>query len=327
MKIHNKYSKLIATGVVIVSAIILLMIISPWYSLQETETAVITQFGKPRTSTNEAGIHWKIPFVDKVNVLPKQILEWDGEVKQFPTYDKRMILVDATVRWKINNPILFFESLSTVSSAMARLDDILDAASRQVVSQHTFESLVRDSNRITELDKKTLTLLLQQGFTEEDLLNFPKIKAGRSTLASEMKEAVVKDLNNMGIEIVNFYVKKINYIDENLNSVFESMVAERRKIAQTYKSEGENYRKKKIGEIDMKTKEIMADAKMESKQIEGEADAKAAQIYNEAYNKNASTREFYEFLKKMEMYEKIPRTTSLVISTDSEFFDMFKTYK
>ena len=312
---------------IVFAIIIFLMIFSPFYILQETELAVITQFGKVRTSATTAGLHLKVPAIDKVNILPKKILEWDGEVKQFPTYDKRMILVDAIARWRINNPELFFESLTNTNNALLRLDDILDAASRQVVSQHQFESLVRDSNRINNLDDKTMALLMQQGFSEEDLSHFPQLEVGRSILASEMKKAVVSDLNNMGIEIVNFYIKKINYIDDNLKSVFDSMIAERKKIAQTYRSEGDNYREKKFGEIDKRTKEIMAEAQMKSKLIMGEADAKAASIYNNAYNKNASTRDFYEFMKKMEMYKKIPDTASLVISTDSEFFDLFKKYK
>lgn len=322
----SKISKNALVALIAVVSIIIFFMISPLYTLKETEMGVITQFGKPKSSVNTAGLHWKVPFIDKVNILPKMILEWDGEIKQFPTYDKRMILVDTTVRWKISNPNLFFESLSSISSATARLDDILDAASRQVVSQHTFESLVRDSNRIIELDEKTKQLLLKQGFTEEDLSNFPRIINGRSALAVEMRSVVAKDLKEMGIDVVSFYIKQINYIDENLKSVFDSMVAERRKIAQTYRSEGENYREKKFGEIEKKTKEIMAEAQKKSKEIMGKADAEAAQIYNEAYNKNASTRDFYEFLKKMEMYKKIPKSASLLISTDSEFFDMFKNY-
>ncbi|HOL57286.1 MAG TPA: protease modulator HflC [Spirochaetota bacterium] len=323
--ISKSLKMLIITIIIIVVTFFLILILGPFYTLKETECAVITRFGKPKKSVTNSGLHLKLPFIDKVNILPKVILEWDGEVRQFPTYDKRMIMVDTMVRWKIKDPLLFFESLSTVANAIIKLDDILDAASRQVVSQHTFESIIRDSNRIIELDEKTIKLLLEQGFTREDL-KFPTIQIGRSELAKEMKKIVIDDLANMGIEVINFYIKKINYIDENLNSVYESMIAERKKIAQSYRSEGENYREKKLGEIEQKTKEIMAKAQEESRRIMGEAEAEAARIYNNAYNRNASTREFYEFLKKMEMYKKIPNNSSLIISTDSEFFNMFKKY-
>lgn len=316
---------IIITFLIIMILSFLILSIGPFYILKETECAVITQFGKPTKAVMSAGLHFKIPFIDKINILPKLILEWDGEVRQFPTYDKRMIMVDTMVRWRIKEPLLFFESLSSVNNAIIRLDDILDAASRQVVSQHTFESIIRDSNRIIELEEKTIKLLLEQGFTREDL-KFPEIIIGRSELAKEMKKIVISDLEKMGIEVINFYVKKINYINENLNSVFESMIAERMKIAQSYRSEGENYRQKKLGEIEQKTKEIMANAQQESRKIMGEAEAEAAKIYNDAYNRNASTRDFYEFLKKMEMYKKIPNNSSLIISTDSEFFNMFKKY-
>ena len=322
---YERNKKWLVPTFVIAIVVALFVILMPVYVLQETQSAVVTLLGKPVREVTTAGLHFKIPYIEKVNILPKMIMDWGGEVRQFPTYDKRMILVDTTVRWKIKSPILFFESLSTVNNAMLRLDNILDSASRQVVSQHPFESLVRDSNRVNQLDERTIDLLLQQGFTKEDLV-FPKIDLGRSDLSEEMRAAAEEELEKMGIEIVNFWVKKINYIDDNLKSVYESMCAERQKIAQTYRSEGEKYREKKFGEIEEKTKEILATAQEEARKIMGEAEAKATEIYSQAYNRNDSTREFYEFMKKMEAYRNIPENVSLVISTDSEFFDMLKGY-
>ena len=322
---YEKNRKWLVPTTVVAIIIGIFVWLMPVYLLQETQCAVVTLFGKPVRQITNAGLHLKIPYIEKVNVLPKVIMDWGGEVRQFPTYDKRMILVDTTVRWKIKDPIIFFESLSTVDNAMLRLDNILDSASRQVVSQHPFESLVRDSNRVNQLDERTIDLLLQQGFTKEDLV-FPKIDLGRSNLSEEMRAAAEDELEKMGIEIVNFWVKKINYIDDNLKSVYESMCAERQKIAQTYRSEGEKYREKKFGEIEEKTKEILATAQEEARKIMGEAEAKATEIYSQAYNRNDSTREFYEFMKKMEAYRNIPENVSLVISTDSEFFDMLKGY-
>ena len=322
---YERNKKWLVPTFVIAIVVALFVILMPVYVLQETQSAVVTLLGKPVREVTTAGLHFKIPYIEKVNILPKMIMDWGGEVRQFPTYDKRMILVDTTVRWKIKSPILFFESLSTVNNAMLRLDNILDSASRQVVSQHPFESLVRDSNRVNQLDERTIELLLQQGFTKEDLI-YPQIDLGRSNLSEEMKIAAEEELEKMGIEIVNFWVKKINYIDDNLKSVYESMCAERQKIAQTYRSEGEKYREKKFGEIEEKTKEILATAQEESRKIMGEAEAKATEIYSKAYNRNDSTREFYEFMKKMEAYRNIPENVSLVISTDSEFFDMLKGY-
>ena len=322
---YERNKKWLVPTFVIAIVVALFVILMPVYVLQETQSAVVTLLGKPVREVTTAGLHFKIPYIEKVNILPKMIMDWGGEVRQFPTYDKRMILVDTTVRWKIKSPILFFESLSTVNNEMLRLDNILDSASRQVVSQHPFESLVRDSNRVNQLDERTIELLLQQGFTKEDLV-YPQIDLGRSNLSEEMKIAAEEELEKMGIEIVNFWVKKINYIDDNLKSVYESMCAERQKIAQTYRSEGEKYREKKFGEIEEKTKEILATAQEESRKIMGEAEAKATEIYSKAYNRNESTREFYEFMKKMEAYRNIPENVSLVISTDSEFFDMLKGY-
>ncbi|MCK4796896.1 MAG: protease modulator HflC [Spirochaetes bacterium] len=323
---EKKINKTIIVLVVIAVLIIAVAILGPWYTLSEIKIAVITFLGKPRVTVTTAGLHLKIPIFDKVNYLPKRILEWDGEVQQFPTYDKRMILVDATVRWRIKDPLLFFESLTDELGAMARLDDILDAASREVVSKHPFEELVRNSNRINELDEKTIEPLLKQGFTREELEGFPKINVGRSLLSEQMKKYTVEKLGEYGIEVVDFFVKKVNYIDDNLKAVFGSMIAERNKIAQAYRSEGVKQREEIIGNTKKDTKVIMAEAQEKSKQIKGEADAEAAAIYNRAYNRNSTTRDFYEFIKKMEMYQKIPSNTSLIISTESEFFDMFKNY-
>lgn len=320
-----KYTKTIIMVLISIAVLFVLWIGKPAYTLNEKEYAVVTLFGKPVREVNTAGLHFNIPFIEHVNRLPKNILKWDGEVKQFPTYDKRMILVDTTVRWKVTAPILFFESLTSVENAMLRLDNILDSASREIVSQYPFEDLVRTSNRINSLGEDTIKLLLQQGFIREDLV-FPSIDVGRDKLASQMRERATLELAKMGIGIANFSIKKIYYIDDNLSSVYDSMVAERQKIAQGYRSEGLKYRERKFGEIDEKTKEILASAKQEAKTIMGEADAKAAEIYSSAYNKNASTRDFYEFIKKMEMYQKMPASTSLVISTDSDFFDMLKDY-
>ncbi|MBQ1998679.1 MAG: protease modulator HflC, partial [Spirochaetales bacterium] len=225
---YERNKKWLVPTFVIAIVVALFVILMPVYVLQETQSAVVTLLGKPVREVTTAGLHFKIPYIEKVNILPKMIMDWGGEVRQFPTYDKRMILVDTTVRWKIKSPILFFESLSTVNNAMLRLDNILDSASRQVVSQHPFESLVRDSNRVNQLDERTIELLLQQGFTKEDLV-FPQIDLGRSNLSEEMKIAAEEELEKMGIEIVNFWVKKINYIDDNLKSVYESMCAERQK--------------------------------------------------------------------------------------------------
>jgi len=323
----NKNMKIIV-GVIIgfIILIFLISILGPLYTLSETELSVITRFGNPVKIAKTAGLHFKIPVLDKVNKLPKWVLEWDGEVKQFPTYDKRMILVDATVRWRISDPLIFFESLTNISTAAGRLDDILDAASRETVSKHTFEELTRTTDRINQLDEKTIDLLLQQGFTKEDLEVFPHIEVGREMLNEDMKKYSINKLEQYGIEIIDFFVKKVNYIDDNLASVYGSMIAERNKIAQAYRSEGKRQEEVWKGRIEKEKAEIMADAQEREKEIRGEADAEATKIYNNAYNRSSSTRDFYEFVKKMEMYKKMPSNTSLIISTESEFFDMFKNY-
>ncbi len=319
-------NRVVLTVVIVISVIIFFMIFGPWYTLQETEMVVITRFGQIVKGVKDAGLHMKIPMIDKVNYLPKQILEWEGEARQFPTNDKRMILIYTNVKWKISDPLLFFTSVSDEQNAKARLDDILDATSRKVISQYSFEEIVRNSNRIKQLNKDTIALLKEIGVTEEDLDSYPNIKVGRIKMMEEMQKDVSEKASAMGIEITAFFIRKVNYIEDNLVSVYESMIAERKKIAQSYRSQGERYRQEKLGETDQRAKEILALAKEEAKTIMGQADAEATRIYSDAYNRDASTREFYQFIKKMEVYKKTSENTSLVISTDSQFYDMMKKY-
>ena len=322
----NNKNKVLIIVAIAIFAVIVIMIFGPWFTLQETEMAVITSFGQIIRSVEEGGLHMKVPGIDKVNYLPKQILEWEGEARQFPTNDKRMILIYTSVKWKIKDPMLFFRSVSDEYNAKARLDDILDAASRKVISQYSFEEIVRDTNRIKELSQETINLLKEIGLTEEELISYPNIKVGRTKMMNEMKRDVDEKVETMGMEVTAFFIRKVNYIEDNLKSVYESMIAERKKIAQSYRSQGERYRQEKMGEMDQRSKEILASAKEEAKSIMGQADAEATRIYSEAYNRDNSTREFYQFIKKMEIYKKTTDNTSLVISTDSDFYDMLKKY-
>lgn len=324
---NNPKQKTIFFVILAVVIVIFIFVLSPVYTLLESDMAVITMFGNPKRSVVSAGLHFKLPFMEKVTKLPKKVLAWDGEVKQFPTYDKRMVLVDTTVRWTIKDPILFYKRLGTVKHAMSRLDDILDSASRKVVSKHFFEEITRSTDRITDLSPDTIELLQNQGVTMEDLKNFPHIRVGRKTLSEKMKEIVIPICSNMGINVVEFYIKKVNYIKDNLESVYQNMIAEREKIAESYRANGISYKKEKLGEIEKQKQQIIAHGQGESRTIRGEGDAEATRIYNTAYNRNASTREFYEFIKKMEVYADMPSNTSLIISTDSDFFNMLKSYK
>lgn len=321
----KKNIKLIIIGAAVL-ALILFLIFGPWFSLQETDMAVITRFGQPIRAIESAGLHFKIPIIDKVNYLPKQILEWEGEARQFPTYDKRMILIYTSVKWKIKDSMKFFISVSDEYNAKARLDDILDSASRKVISQYSFEEIVRDTNRIKQLNNETISMLKEIGLTQEELDSYPSIKVGRTKLMDEMQKDVEEKVSTMGMEVTAFFIIKVNYIEDNLKSVYESMIAERKKIAQSYRSQGERYRQEKLGEMDQRAKEILANAKEQAKTIMGQADAEATRIYSDVYNRDASTREFYQFIKKMETYKKTSGNTSLVIGTDSDFYDMLKKY-
>lgn len=326
-QINEKNIKWLILLGVIVFLIVILIRMGPVYTLNEVDQAIVTRFGNPIRTVTDAGLHFKMPGIDRVNVLPKHTLSWDGEVQQFPTYDKEWIQIDTTARWRISDPILFYEQLNNVTNAMRNLDSFLDSASREVVSRNSFHEVVRVSNRIKELDEETVKLLEEQGVKQEELDLKPVINKGRDELTKEMQNFAAKELKNRGIELVSMYIKKINYVDENLGAVYDQMISERKRIAQAYRSQGEQLRLEILGDIDQQVKTILSEAELEARTIRGKADAEATNLYNQSYNRNNSTRDFYEFMKKMEMYKNTPSNASLIISTDSEFFNFFKRYK
>ncbi|MCG2713178.1 MAG: protease modulator HflC [Candidatus Omnitrophica bacterium] len=302
----------IITVIVLAAIIILFAISGVFYTVNETQQVVVTQFGQPiGQPITKSGLKFKIPFIQQVNYFEKRILEWDGEPNQIPTKDKKYILVDTTARWKIKDALRFLQSVGNETGGQARLDDILDSATRDAVTNQNLVEAVRNSNRIIE--EKTTPEEDSMGGVEE----LEKIEQGRELLTRAILEEASKIVPQYGIELIDIRIKRINYVSDVQEKVFERMISERKRAAEQYRSEGQGKKAEIEGKRAKELNQIESDAYRVAEELKGKADAEATNIYAQAYNKSP---EFYAFLKTLETYKNtIDKSTTLILTTDSEY--------
>lgn len=305
----------------IISAIIIILILvvaaQGSYIVNENEQVVITQFGKPVGEAITApGFYFKIPFIQTTNYFEKRFMEWDGDPNQIPTKDKKFIFVDAYARWQITDPLQFYKRMTNERGAQSRIDDILDGETRNFVAKNNLEEVVRSSNRNPIVSDTTLGL-------EADSL--PKILVGRQKIQDAILLAANSEASDLGIAILDFRFKRINYVKEVQEQVFERMKSERFRIADKFRSEGQGEASRINGEKDKELKTIQSEAFKKAEEIKGDADATAAAIYAAAYNQSFQSQALYAFLKSMETFEKtFDGKTSVILSTDSELYKYLK---
>ena len=292
--------------VVLLAALVLLG--QTAYTVSETEQVIITRLGEPvGDPVVESGLHFKLPFIERINVFEKRFLEWDGNPNQVPTKDKRFIWVDTYARWRIVDPLLFFQRLRDERGAQSRLDDILDGETRNAVAQHDLIELVRSTNRNPE------DVPIE---SEEESVILDKIAQGRQEITREILTTAAGRVADLGIELLDLRFKRINYVEEVQQDVFARMIAERQRIAQQFRSEGQGEAARIDGERERELAQIVSEAYREAEALRGEADAEATRVYAEAYNRDA---DFYAFTKSLETYEAtMDPSTVFILGTDSE---------
>ncbi|NOZ63187.1 MAG: protease modulator HflC [Calditrichaeota bacterium] len=296
----------------------IIVIANALYIIDETQQVVITQFGKPvGNPISDAGLHYKVPFIQQVNYFEKRLLEWDGNPSEILAKDKKFILVDTYARWKITKPLKFFTSVVDENGAQTRLDNIIDAATRDLVTGNVLMEVVRTSNRsmaMSEIDSSVISEL-----------KIDSILVGREKLTRSILLAVQEKAKDYGIDIVDVRIKRINYIDEVRQKVFERMIAERLRMAEKYRSEGMGKKAEIEGEMDKELKRIQSEAYRTAQEIKGKADAGAIRIYARAYEQDP---EFYSFLKSLDSYQQtMDDKTWLILSTDNDYFKYIKRIK
>jgi len=301
----------------VVAVVAILFVFTAAYVVDETEQVVVTQFGKVvGKPKSEPGLYFKIPFIQSTNYFPKNLLQWDGDPGQIPTLDKTYIWVDTFARWRIVDPITFFQTVNNTTSAQGRLDDIIDPAVRNLITENRLIETVRKTNR--ELDTYEIGL--------EDIKERPsyRIVTGREKITKQILEQAQPKLAKFGIELVDVKIKRINYVEQVRDSVYGRMIAERKQIAEKFRSEGMGEARKILGEKERDLKKITSEAYKVAEEIKGKADAESTKLYAKAFGVDP---DFYSFIKTLEIYsEALDKDTSLVLSTDSEFFKYLKGY-
>jgi membrane protease subunit HflC len=287
----------IVVGILVIAA--LLVIGSCFYIVDETELGILLRFGEPVRTIKDAGLYvkWPIP-IDRVARFDRRLMVFDLPTADDPprellTLDKKNIEVSSYTCWRITEPLTFLETVRDRQGAEAYLGDIVISELGKVLGRHDLSALISvvpESLRITEISDE--------------------IHATCADLAS----------NECGVEIVDFAIKRVNFPEQNRNSVFERMRAERKQIATRYRSEGEEKAQTMMAEADRESMEILAEARREALEVQGRADAEATRIYNEAYGQD---RDFYEFLRTLKSYESsLTKGTTILLPKEMEYLKM-----
>jgi membrane protease subunit HflC len=313
--------RLITILVVAGAALLIFLMLGPFYVLQEGQQAIVLQFGRIVNSKRDAGLWIKAPLIDQVVRFPKKIISWDGEPTRVPTEERQFIWVDTTARWRIEDPELFYQSVTDEAGAQTRLDAVIDSAVKEVISNNRLNEAVRNSDVINTIvrrstgDSQDASSILGDTYTE---IEYTSIEKGRDELSNEMLKRAKQTAPIYGIGLLDVIIRQIRYSDDLTESVFSRMITERQQVAQAFRSDGEGLKAEWLGNRERERLEIISEAERASKVIRGQADAQAAAIYADAYNVDP---EFYAFFKAIEAYRSLLPNFQKTLSTEAEFFD------
>lgn len=302
------------------------------YTVDETEQVVITRFDKIQRSETDPGLKFKLPVIEKALVFPKNLQEWDGDPGQIPTREKTYIWVNTFARWKIVDPVLFLKTVGYLTQAQQRLDEIIDPTVRNFITSNRLIEAVRNSNRVLDTFEDlgdTMQSVLgseQENEKQEPTpVRFAQVMVGRDKIDNGILTQAKPKLENFGIELVDVKIKRVNYVEEVRKSVYDRMIAERKQIAQKFRSEGRGEAQKILGEKERDLKQIESEAYRTAQEIKGKADAESTRLYAESFGADP---EFYSFIKTLEVYnEALTDNSSIILSTDSEIFKYMKGYE
>jgi membrane protease subunit HflC len=276
-------------ALIVIAGLVVLFFWFALYTIDETEQAIILEFGKPMGETiSSPGLHFKLPWQSVIK-FENRILEYDVEPQAIITKDKKKLEVDNYARWRIADPLLFYRSVRTLNGALSRIDPIVYSELRVELGKHELSEIV---------DKRRVKIM--------------------ETVSDKTEEKLAE----YGIEIIDVRIKRADLSKENERAVFDRMRAERQRKAKQYRSEGEEKALEIRAETDKEKTIILATAYKESQILRGEGDAKAVEIYAKAFQ---SDPKFYEFIRTLDAYEKVvDKKTTLILSTDSDLFRLLK---
>jgi modulator of FtsH protease HflC len=315
--------RLLIIGGIVVAAFLLILIIGPFYIVNEGEQALVVRFGQIISSTKTAGLKLRSPFIDGVVKYPKQVMPWDGDSQRIQTKENQFIWVDTTARWRIADPVKFYESIGTLESAYGKLGDVLDSAVRTIVAENYLREAVRDTNRLVgALSSETFQTGDVAGSAALEKLTqsqvtYESIEKGRSVLFNEMLKAVQPIVPQYGIEVIDVIPRQIKYSDELTESVYNRMIKERNQIAQAFRSYGEGQKAELLGKLENDKRRILSEAYTTAETNKGKADAQATKIYADSYGRDPS---FFDYWRAIESYRQTLPNFSKTLSTDMDYF-------
>ena len=299
--------------IVLALAIALLVTTRAAYVVDQAEQVIVVQFGEPVGGiVTDPGLHWRLPFIQEVRRFDKRMLDWDGDVSQIPTLGREFIIVDTTARWRIADPLQFLRSVRDEAGARTRLDDILDSATRDIISGTDLEEIVRSADWAVDVSR-----LPDEDVTVLENADLERPSKGRGQLETDMLTAAAVQMPELGIELIDVRIKRINYIDSVRDQVESRMISERQSIAARFRSEGEGRSQEILGNMERELRRISSEAERRAQEIIGQADAEATRIYGAAYGQDPA---FYAFSKTLESYSTLGENTTLMIDADSDFF-------
>lgn len=303
----NRFAPLLALAVLIA-----IVAYAAAFRIDQAEQGIIVQFGEPKGAPiTTPGLHWKLPFVQEVRRFDKRLLVWDGDVSQIPTLGREFVIVDTTARWRITDPLRFLRSVRDEAGARTRIDDIIDSVVRDIISGTTLEEIVR--SRDWQVDASAI----EEDELVRDDVNLNRPKKGRAQLEKDMLAAAARRMPELGIELVDVRIKRINYIDSVRRQVENRMIAERQSIAERFRSEGQGRSQEILGQMERELRAINSEAERKAAEIRGKADGEATRIYGEAYGADP---EFYAFFRTLESYKAMGGNTTLMLDSDAEYF-------
>ena len=311
-------------GIIVVCALAVFLAFSSMFILNEKEQAIVIQFGEPKKTYTDAGLHFKVPFIQQVLRFDKRLLEWDGAATEMPTNDNKYILIDAFARWMIDDPLQFYKSAKNEKMAQSRLDDIIDGILRDEISKYVMVEIIRSSDReMVIYDEEIMDDTMLEGLDQDEGAATGKREQIVASILDKV-QAKLLDLN-MGIVVKDIQLKRINNTEDVQNKIFRRMISGQNRIAEKYRAQGQGSKLDIVGQTDQKKKEIISKAYYTMKRIRGAADSLATRIYADAYGKDP---DFYKFINTLKTYEStIDSTTQIIFSTDGQYFEYLKATK
>jgi modulator of FtsH protease HflC len=269
--------------VLVVIVIVLALVAQSAFVIREGEQGMILQFGKPIRTIQEPGLYFKYPLVQDLTVFNKRILVAEARPAEYITLDKKRLTVDTVARWKIVDPLMFYQTVQSEQGAIARLNHNIFARLREEIGNHNFEEFIREK---------------------------------RERIMNQVTKGTAEMARSFGIEVIDVRIKRVDLPEEVQKSVFARMNAERERIAKRYRAQGDEKAREIRANANKEKEIIMAEAYRQSEVLRGEGDAEATSIYAEAYGKN---EEFFSFTRHLEVYKKVfGAETSLLLRPESE---------